>query len=312
MVARGEPAGRGLPSPRVSDFDAVIAFAPGRVNLIGDHTDYAGGLVLPMAIQLGTTVTLRRGGDQVRLTSNDEPEPADVPILVSDPASTSPPWARYVAGVTAELQPVRGGTGAVTTTLPIGAGLSSSAALEVALALALGFAGSQLELALTCQRAEQRASGVPCGLMDQLTSAAGIDGHALLIDCQSSRCEPIAIPPGCEIVAVHSGQTRSLSGSAYTARRSACEAAATILGPLQQASVEDLLAIEDLVVRRRARHVITENGRVLACAAALRARDLGAAGALMGESHASLRDDFEVSTPALDALVDSLGRRPGV
>jgi galactokinase len=123
----------------------VTAFAPGRVNLIGDHTDYAGGLVLPMAIQLGTTVTLRAGGDSVRLVSNNEPQPADVPVAVTDPAAVSPPWARYVAGVVAELRPPRGGSGQVTTDLPVGAGLSSSAALEVAVALALGFRGGPLD-----------------------------------------------------------------------------------------------------------------------------------------------------------------------
>jgi galactokinase len=306
---QGRPA---LASDGVSDVRPRIAFAPGRVNLIGDHTDYMGGFVLPMAIQLGTTVTLRAGGDRVRLTSNEEAEPADIPITVTDPASATPHWARYVAGVTAEVRPVRGGAGCVTTTLPVGAGLASSAALEVALALALGFAGEPLQLARSCQRAEQRASGVPCGLMDQLAAAAGIDGHALLIDCCSDRIEPVAIPPECEIVAVHSGQARSLSGSAYTARRSACEAAADIVGPLRHARLDDLSAIDDSVVRGRARHVITENSRVLAFVAALRAGDLNAAGALMVESHASLRDDFDVSTPALDDLVARIDRQPGV
>ncbi len=158
------------------------AFAPGRVNLIGDHTDYAGGYVLPIAVDLGTTVELVGGGDQVELTSTHDTEPASVPLDVTDPAMLEPAWARYVGGVVAVLRPSVGGRGSVTTTLPIGAGLSSSAALEVAIALALGFRGSALELALACQRAEQLASGVPCGVMDQLASAAGVQDHALLID----------------------------------------------------------------------------------------------------------------------------------
>ncbi len=291
---------------------AVTAFAPGRVNLIGDHTDHAGGHVLPMAIQLGTTVTLRAGGDRVRLVSNDDAETADVPVAVADPAAVSPPWARYVAGVIAELRPSRGGAGRVTTDLPVGAGLSSSAALEVALALALGFRGGPVELALTCQRAERRASGVPCGVMDQLASAAGVTGAALLIDCTTNRFEPIAIPPGCEIVAVHSGQSRRLADSGYADRRAACEQAARIIGPLGRATLDDLARLDKEVVRRRARHVITEDRRVLAFSAALRGGDLRAAGRLLDESHASLRDDFEVSTPVLDSLVESLRQQPGV
>lgn len=290
----------------------VTAFAPGRVNLIGDHTDYTGGLVLPLAIQLGTTVRLEPGGDHVRLASADEVEAVSVPVDATDPASVTPAWGRYVAGVVAELQPGGGGEGTVTTTLPIGAGLSSSAALEVALALALGFTGSPLELALTTQRAEHRASGVPCGLMDQLASAAGVDGHALLIDCTANRVEPVPIPSGCEIVVVHSGQRRALSGSAYAERRAACEAAAARIGPLRQATEADVRRITDPVLRRRAGHVVSENARVVAMVAALGSQDLRHAGDLMRASHASLRDDFDVSTPTLDALVERLDHTPGV
>jgi len=289
-----------------------MAFAPGRVNLIGDHTDYSGGLVLPMAIQLGTTVTFHRGGDRVSLTSANDPVPADLPLPIRDPAAAEPAWARYVAGVAAEVRPSIGGTGTVTTSLPIGAGLSSSAALEVAVALALGFAGTPLALALACQRAEQRASGVPCGLMDQLASAAGVAGHALLIDCSTNDVTPVPLPPDCEVVAIHSGQPRALTGSAYAERRAASDAAAAIIGPLRDAGVGDLAAISNPLVRRRARHVITENARVQAFSTALRQSDLATAGALMGESHASLRHDYQVSTAALDRLVDDLASRPGV
>ncbi|HUF34094.1 MAG TPA: galactokinase [Acidimicrobiales bacterium] len=290
----------------------VRAFAPGRVNLIGDHTDYTGGLVLPMAVQLGTTVEVDVGGDEVRLDSADEPEPVVVPLDPGDPAAVEPRWGRYVAGVVAEVRPSVGATGTVTTTLPVGAGLSSSAALEVAVALALGFVGTPLELALACQRAEQRASGVPCGVMDQLTSAAGVAGHALLIDCTTLEVSPVPVPDGLEVVAVHSGQPRTLAGSAYAERRAACEGAVAVIGPLRDASLADLDDLDDPVVRRRARHVISENGRVRAAAVALAQGDAIGVGALMDESHASLRDDFEVSTPALDALVERLRGTPGV
>jgi galactokinase len=290
----------------------VRAFAPGRVNLIGDHTDYTGGLVLPMAIHLGTTVELEPGGDVVELRSAAEPAPAVVPLDVADPSTVEPAWARYVAGVVAAIRPALGGRGTVSTTLPIGAGLSSSAALELAVALALGFRGTPTELALACQRAEHAASGVPCGIMDQLASAAGVDGHVLLIDCSTNALTPVPVPDGAEVVVVHSGEARALAGSAYAERRAACERAAAIVGPLRDATLDDLAAITDDVVRRRARHVVTENRRVAGFADALRAGELTVAGTLMVESHASLRDDFEVSTPALDALVERLAATAGV
>lgn len=290
----------------------VRAFAPGRVNLIGDHTDYTGGLVCPIAIDLGTTVVAERAGDRVVVVSKDETEPAIVALDVDDPAALTPSWARYVAGVVAELRPRQGIVGAASTTLPIGAGLSSSAALEVSVALALGFEGTPLQLAQLCQRAEQRASGVPCGVMDQLASAAGVDGHALLIDCRSLCVAPVPLPPDAEVVAVHSGVARRLAGSAYAERRAACEQAEAAIGPLRDATLDDVDALEDEGLRRMARHVVTENGRVRDFAAALGEGDLRAAGQLMDASHASLRDDFAVSTPELDALVDRLQQTDGV
>jgi galactokinase len=241
-------------------------------------------------------------------------ERAVVPLDVQNPSAVSPSWARYVAGVVAELRPAHGFAGTVRSTLPAGAGLSSSAALEVAVALALGFEGTVRQLAELCQRAEQRASGVPCGIMDQLASAAGVDGHALLIDCRTLDVEavPLAVPSEVEVVVVHSGEERALVGSAYAERRAQCEAAAAIVGPLRDASLAEVDAIDDDVVRRRARHVVTENERVRAFAAAIAARSYGDAGALMVASHASLRDDFEVSTAGLDALVERLCSSPGV
>ena len=290
----------------------VRAFAPGRVNLIGDHTDYTGGYVLPIAVHLGTTVDAQLGGGEVFLVSSHEPEPAVIPLDVADPANVEPSWARYVAGVVAELRPAHGLRGTVRTTLPVGAGLASSAALEVAVAWALGFRGTPLELALVCQRAEHRASGVPCGIMDQLASVAGCAGHALLIDCTTNHVQPIPLPPDIDVVAVHSGQNRQLAGTAYAERRADCERATAVIGPLRDAVVADLRRIPDDRVRRRARHVITENARVLAFVDELHHGDPAAAGTLMDESHASLRDDFDVSSPALDDLVDRLHRTPGV
>jgi len=270
---------------------------------------------MPMAIDLGTTIVGRpTDGDHVELRSATEDDAAIVPIDVTTAAlaDTSPAWARYVAGVVHEVRPQRGFAGDVTTTLPVGAGLSSSAALEVAVALALGHDGDVLDLALRCQRAEQLASGVPCGLMDQWASAGGIDGHALLLDLTAMTMEPVPVPDGATVVVVHSGQHRTLAGSPYAERRASCERAAAAIGPLRDATTADLDGVSDATDRRRARHVITENARVRAFAGALRAGDLATAGACMVESHASLRDDFEVSTLALDALVERLRSTPGV
>lgn len=290
----------------------VTAFGPGRVNLIGDHTDYLDGLVLPMAIDLGTTVTGERAGDRVVLRSADEPEPAVVALDVADPMAATPHWARFVAGVVAELRPEVGFDGEITSTLPIGSGLSSSTALEVAVALALGAGGELVELARRLRSAEERASGVPSGLMDQLASLGGVEGHALVIDCRSLTLEPVPVPEDAEVVVIHSGQPRTLVGSAYAERRAQAEAAEAVVGPLRDASLGDLDRIADPVARARARHVITENERVRQFAAALEAGHLTGAGALMVASHVSLRDDYEVSTPALDALVERLCATPGV
>ncbi len=279
----------------------VEAHAPGRVVLIGDHTDHAGGVSLTMAIDLGTTVTGERGGDGCRLTSEQADGGTD----------------RIVEAVAAEVAARRPGrpvglTGSISTTVPVGAGLSSSAALELALALALGFDGTPLELARLGQRAEHRALGVPCGLLDQLTSACGVAGHALLLDLADDSVAPVAVPEGLDVVVVHSGQERTLAGSAYAERRAQCERAAELVGPLPHASTDEIAAIDDPVLRRRARHVATECARVRAAADALRAGDAAAVGHLMLASHVSLRDDFEVSTDALDRTVSRLMTVPGV
>ncbi|MCU1483383.1 MAG: galK [Actinomycetia bacterium] len=276
----------------------VTAWAPGRVNLIGDHTDHTGGFALPAALHLGTTVVGEPGGDVVTLTSDALPGTAVVRLDVDDPSSVEPGWARYVAGVVAELRPTTGFTGHVTSTLPVGAGLSSSASLELAVAAALGADLDPRPLAALGQRAEHRASGVPCGILDQLASASGVDGHALLLDCSTLEVTPVPVPDSIELVVVDSGERRTLDGSAYAQRRDEALAARA--------------DSDDPVLQRRARHVATENARVLAAVDALRAGDAVELGRLFTESHRSLADDFEVSTPTLDALVARLLATPGV
>lgn len=289
----------------------VRAYAPGRVNLIGDHTDYAGGLALPMAIDLGTTITGTRGGTSLRLHSEQFDDDADLTVPLAD-AHVAPDWARYVAAVALEMNCTIGFEGFIDSTLPIGAGLSSSASLELATALALGFEGSPFELALLGQRSEFAAVGVPCGLLDQFSSALGREGHALCIDFAALSVDPVPIPDGLEVIVVHSGVERTLAGSAYGERRAACETAASIVGDLRRCSENALADIDDLVIRRRARHVLTECARVTDAVAALTAGDSRGFGELMTASHRSLRDDFEVSTPQVDALVDHLNSIAGV
>jgi galactokinase len=284
---------------------------------MGDHTDYNEGLALPMAVDLGTTVTfVPDGGLRVVLESTSEPDPADVELDVPlDPRhlqSLEPRWARYVAAIVATVRPPTGGTGTVATTLPLGAGLSSSAALEVATALVLGCEPEPLVLARTCQHAEQAATGVPTGIMDQLVVSAAREGYALMIDFADLSMEPVEMPAGAEVVVVHSGETRALDRSAYAQRRAECEAAASRTGPLGRLDPEVALALPDALLRRRARHVVSECSRVRWFAEALRREDLVDAGRLMTASHRSLADDYEVSTPGLDSLVESLARRPGV
>lgn len=285
--------------------------APGRVNLIGDHVDYVGGLVLPMAVDLGTTVETEPA-DDVELRSTHEDEPVRLTLPVADPAAVAPGWGRFVAAVLAEMGSTQGFRGVVSSDLPIGAGLSSSSSLSVAVALAAGFDGPRIELARLCRRAEIAATGVPCGIMDQLTIASARPGAALLIDCRSETVEPVPLPDGVAVHAVHCGVARRLVGSPYAERRAACEAAEAVIGPLRDASPADVDGLADVGLRKRARHVVGEIARVGAAVDAARAGDAAAFGRLMNESHASLRDDFEVSIPELDQLADRLRRTPGV
>lgn len=290
---------------------ARIARAPGRVNLIGDHTDYTGGLVFPMAVDRWTDIEFEPLAAAIELVSADEPDPVRLPLRVDDPTDVSPAWGRYVAGVVSEMSPSAGIRGRVSTTIPIGGGMSSSHALEVAVALALGFDGSVVELAKLTQRAENRASGVPTGIMDQFSIAGGVAGHALLMDCGALTITPVPMPEGVDVV-VQFIAHRTLVGSAYADRVAECAAAEREIGALRTASATDAARIADPVVRRRAQHVVAENQRVLDFADALRARDLRAAGELMVASHVSLRDLYETSLPVMDDAVERLCATPGV
>jgi galactokinase len=294
--------------------DEFRVIAPGRVNIIGDHTDYTGGLCLPMAIHLHTSFTVKRHGNRVELVSTDEPEPANVALEIAsvDVATINPYWARYVAGVVHTIQPTIGLTGKVTSTIPRGAGLSSSAALEVGVALALGFEGTPFEIALACQKAEQLATGVPTGILDQLSSAAGREGQAMMLDCHEMSISYVPMPSDVEIVVLHSGQERHLAASGYTQRVVECRAAENAIGPLRLATLAATAEITDPVIARRARHVVSENERVRDFSAAMAAGEFDAAGAIMTDSHRSLRDDYESSHPVVDKLVADLVTTPGV
>ncbi len=287
-------------------------WAPGRVNLIGEHTDTTGGLVMPMAIELGITATVEVGGSTIRLTSDDTGSPLRVDLPCDRPEEVTPAWGRYVAGVAHVLDSRTGFHGTLSSTLPAGSGLSSSAALEVAVALALGTDGTTAEIAEWCRQAETVATGVRCGIMDQLASAGGIDGHALLIDCSTLDVTPVRIPDDFAVTVVHSGQHRALATSKYSERRGQCEAAEAVIGPLRSAGSDDWQTIDDPLVAARARHVIGENARVREFAAALSLEDLVACGDVLDRSHASLRDDFDVSTDRVDAVVDLVRSQPGV
>ncbi len=295
----------------------VRAWAPGRVNLIGEHTDYSGGLVLPVAIQLGIRLDVAGRAPEIALAS-----PRFGPAATLRPDGGGPRadgWSRYAQAVAAELaeagRPPVGLRGTIHSDLPAGAGLSSSAALEVAIALALcavaGFELEPLELARVCQRAEQRAVGVPCGILDQAACLLGRADSALLLDCGTLEHRLVAVPPGAALVVVDSGVERSLEHTAYAQRRAELERALAAVGAERSTAVglADLSCL-DGVARRRLRHVVTENERVRRFAAALATGDLQAAGLLLDESHASLRDDYEVSVPELDLLAE-LARAAG-
>ena len=293
----------------------VTARAPGRVNLIGDHTDYTGGFCFPIAISQGVTVTGRRTGDRIRIRSDTEATVADLPLDIAEPAAVEPAWARYVAAVVAALRPTVGLDAEITSDLPQGVGLSSSAALEVAVALALGADTSDpLALAQLCRAAEHAARQVPTGILDQLASIFGRAGHGLLIDCCSLDVTPVPMPPSDEVEwrVITPAHGRDLAASQYSTRVDQLARVQEAVGPLRDACLGDLDVIDDAVLRARARHVITENDRVGQFAAALERGDATTAGALMTASHRSLAVDFESSTPAIDELCHDLLTRHDV
>lgn len=294
--------------------------APGRVNLIGEHTDYNDGLVLPCAIDYRTVIVARPRADRrVRVAAADydgaiDDYALDAPIE----RLAEPMWANYVRGVVRELLqrglPVQGMDLAISGDVPQGAGLSSSASLSVAVcrlfATLPGFeALGPVDMALVAQAAENDFVGCKCGNMDQISSACGVQDHVLKIDCRSLAVEPVPMPPGAAIMIFHSHVSRGLVDSEYNTRRAQCEAAARHFGlpalrDLDLATLEARAAELDPTVLRRARHVVTENARVAAAAQALAAGDLARMGELMEASHASMRDDFEITVPAIDQLVD--------
>jgi galactokinase len=288
-------------------------WAPGRVNLLGEHTDYSGGLVLPAALDLGVRVE-GMAGPRIELTSDRSAELVD---LAPD-GGQAVGWGRYVAAVAVELaelgRPPMGFAGTVSGTVPPGAGLSSSAALEVAVATALcavaGFELEPLVLAEACRRAELRAVGVPCGILDQAAAVLGRADCAVLLDTASLAHRAVPLPAGLALVVVDTGVARSLEKTGYAERRRELEEGIAALAgrtPRDVAADElDDLALTD-VPRRRLRHVVTENARVLEAVAVLEEPGtprLDRLGELFRQGHESLRDDFEVTTPELDLLVE--------
>lgn len=289
--------------------------APGRANLIGEHTDHTDGLVLPAAIDRVVTLRGTAGGTRIVLHSAQADGEVDVPADGS--AAPDAGWGRFVAAVAAELdalgRPPVGFTGELSSDLPQGAGLSSSAALEVVLTTALAAVAdlplAPLEVAALGRRAERRAVGVPSGIMDQAASVLGRAGHAVLLDCGTLEHRTVPLPTDHALLVIDSGVRRQLETSGYAQRTTELRAALPVLdgrrpADVDPAELDELLAGLDDVPARRLRHVVTENARVLAAEAALLAGDLDALGAVFAAGHASLRDDFEVSVPELDALVE--------
>ena len=293
----------------------AAAAAPGRVNLIGEHIDYTGGTVLPTVIPARVTVALAAGGDAVRVAS----------ASFGETASRAPDegprghWSDYVlaghqAAARLGLMPPGGAAYHVSSDIPAGAGVSSSAALLVALLRAAAARAGRDEapetLARWAQVVERDVIGVPSGIMDQMAVAAGRPGHAMALDTRTLAFEQLTLPPGYAFPVVHSGLARKLTDGGYADRRAACEAAARALGlegleglsPEGPAILPRIDALDE-PLRRRARHAVTEHARVLAAADALRAGDTPAFGRLMDESHASMRDDFEIVPGPMDAMV---------
>ena len=304
---------------------ALAVVAPGRVNLIGEHTDYNDGFVLPCAIDFGTAVVASPRADGVIRAVAADFGGAEDAFSVAGPIAHADGWAEYLRGAVQTLAgrgwTLGGADLAIAGDVPQGAGLSSSASLLVALIETLRtLAGLETvtptDVAVLARAAENEFVGVACGIMDQLISARGVLGHALLIDCRSLDGRPVRIADGLAVLIVHSGIERGLVGSEYNRRREECERAARHYGVAALRDV-DLTMLQarreglDEVAFRRARHIVTENARVLETAAALEARDTAALARLMATSHASMRDDFEITVPGIDRLVEIMGEAIG-
>ena len=310
----------------------LLVRAPGRVNLIGEHTDYNDGFVLPAAINLEIYIEVARRIDgRVEIELGDTGEIGSFELDESREPNGS--WLDYVAGVATMLVSagirVGGFSGRLTSTLPVSAGLSSSAALEMASAWALMMAAGgddepvdRMLLARLCQRAENEYVGVQSGLMDQAASSCGVAGCALLLDCRSREFRPVPLPPDLALVIVDTGSRRRLASTEYNRRRSECERGVAILREhgepvesLRDATVDMLDRARPILgatVYQRCRHVVDENARTLATAIALETGDFAKLGLLFAASHASLRDLYEVSSAALDAAVEIATSTPGV
>lgn len=297
------------------DKPTFLARAPGRVNLIGEHTDYNDGFVLPVAIDRAVWIALRPRDDRrVLVHSLDIGGKVDFSL---NSAGRQENWGDYIVGLSWALQmegyALEGWEGVLSGDVPKGAGLSSSAAVELATARAFT-AVSKLDweparMAKICQQAENQWVGVNSGIMDQMVSAAADEGHALFLDCRSLEYEHVSLPDDVAVVVMDTSTRRGLVGSAYNERRAQCEEAAKYFGvpALRDVSLEEFNANSDNLtdtVMRRARHIITENQRVLDAVAAMRAGDMQGVGRLFNDSHASLRDDFEVTNEALNQIVE--------
>jgi galactokinase len=303
----------------------VRARAPGRVNLIGEHTDYNGGFVLPMAIPQQTEVELApREDTTVRAFSANLPASESQGRYELGQETPGRGWLDYLQGVTRILREeghaLRGFDVWLRSDVPPGSGLSSSAALEVAMLRALreafGLTLDDVRLALLGQRVECDFVGAPVGVMDQMASSLAQGGAAIFLDTRSLQFERVLLPPGVEPVVINSGVAHRLAGGDYRVRRAECERAAKLLGvpqlrDLPEDALPHALALPD-PLGRRVRHVVTENARVLATVKALREGDLAALGPLLYASHASQRDDYEVSIPEIDLLVNLARAQPGV
>ncbi len=303
-------------------FDAAPDFllqAPGRVNLIGEHTDYNDGFVLPCAIDYQTVVAARKRSDSlVRVVSSDYQDALDEFDLSQEIKFVEDKmWANYIRGVVKCLldrgHSLGGVDLAVSGNVPQGAGLSSSAALEVVIGQTFkelfSLDISQADIALNGQKAENEFVGCNCGIMDQLISAKGVENHALLIDCRSLETQAVSMPENVAVVIINSNKKRGLVDSEYNTRRAQCEEAASIFGvkALRDVSLDEFEARQSelsAVVAKRARHVITENARTLEAAQALTDGDMQRLGQLMAQSHVSMRDDFEITVKEIDTLVE--------